>query len=89
MQPACSPHRAGVPRFISSDYSAHFTKTPPGRNRNFDLRREFAGPAERLPVRVTSILNGAFMDILGAERPILQPRLHRVLFFGDATSCWT
>ncbi len=29
--------RAGVPRFISSDYSADFTKTPPGGNRNLDL----------------------------------------------------
>ncbi|MBA3908090.1 MAG: NmrA family NAD(P)-binding protein, partial [Pseudonocardiales bacterium] len=58
--------RAGVPRFISSDYCADYTKTEPGHNRNFDLRREFAGRADRAPIRVTSIFNGAFMDMLGA-----------------------
>src|SRR5208282_2725011 len=33
--------KAGVPRFIPSDYSIDFTKFPPGGNRNLDLRREF------------------------------------------------
>ena len=75
--------RAGVPRFISSDFSADFTRTAPGRNRNFDLRREFMGRADRAAIAVTSILNGAFMDMLGAEMPIIQPRLRRVLFWGD------
>lgn len=75
---------AGVPRFISSDYSADFTTTPPGQNRNLDLRREFMGRADRAPIEVTSILNGAFMDMLGAEMPIIQPRIRRVLFWGDA-----
>lgn len=76
--------RAGVPRFISSDFSADFTRTEPGANRNFDLRREFMGRADRAPIQVTSILNGAFMDMLGAEMPIIQPRIRRVLFWGDA-----
>jgi NmrA-like family len=76
--------KAGVPRFISSDYSADFTRTRPGDNRNFDLRREFMARADRAPIRVTSILNGAFMDMLGAEMPIIQPRIHRVLHWGDA-----
>jgi nucleoside-diphosphate-sugar epimerase len=76
--------RAGVPRFISSDYSADFTKTIPGENRNFDLRREFMAIADRKPIRVTSILNGAFLDMLGAEMPIIRPRLRRVLHWGDA-----
>lgn len=74
---------AGVPRFIPSDYSADFTTTPPGDNRNLDLRREFLGRADRAPIRVTSILNGAFMDLLGAEMPIIQPRIKRVLHWGD------
>lgn len=76
--------RAGVPRFVSSDYSGDYTKTEPGHNRNFDLRREFAGRADRAPIRVTSILNGAFMDMLGGEMPIIQPRIRRVLYWGDA-----
>lgn len=75
--------RAGVPRFIPSDFSADFTRTTPGHNRNFDLRREFTGRADRASIRATSILNGAFMDMLGAEMPIIQPRLRRVLHWGD------
>lgn len=76
--------QAGVPRFISSDFSADFTRTAPGGNRNFDLRREFMGRADRAAIRVTSILNGAFTDMLGAEMPIIQPRIRRVLHWGDA-----
>jgi nucleoside-diphosphate-sugar epimerase len=76
--------RAGVPRFIPSDFSADFTRTEPGHNRNFDLRREFGGRADRASIRVTSVLNGAFMDMLGAEMPIIQPRLRRVLHWGQA-----
>ena len=74
---------AGVPRFIPSDYAADFTKTPPGRNRNFDLRREFMGHVDAAPIQATSILNGAFLDMLGAEMPIIQPRIHRVLYWHD------
>ena len=76
--------KAGVPRFISSDFSVDFTKTEPGRNRNFDLRRAFMARADQVPIRVTSILNGAFLDMLGAEMPIIQPRIHRVLYWHDA-----
>ena len=76
--------KAGIPRFISSDYSLDFTKTTPGHNRNLDLRREFMARADRSPIQVTSILNGAFMDMLGAEMPVIQPRLHRVLYWRDA-----
>ena len=76
--------RAGVSRFIPSDYSADFTKTRPGDNRNFDFRREFMGIVDRAPIKATSILNGAFMDMLGAEMPIIQPKIHRVLYWHDA-----
>lgn len=75
---------AGVPRFIPSDYAADFTSTQPGRNRNFDLRREFKTRADAAPIQVTSILNGAFMDMLGAEMPIIQPKIKRVLCWGSA-----
>jgi len=80
--------QAGVPRFISSDYSADFTKTRPGDNRNLDLRRAFMALADavaaRTPIRITSILSGAFMDMLGAEMPIIQPRIRRVLYWDSA-----
>ena len=76
--------QADVPRFIPSDYSADFTQTAPGENRNFDLRREFMAPPDKTPIKVTSILNGAFLDMLGAEMPIIQRRIHRVLYWHDA-----
>lgn len=76
--------RAGVPRFIPSDFSADFTRTPAGRNRNFDLRREFMGRADRAPIAVTSILNGAFMELLDGDMPLVQSRIRRVLFWHDA-----
>ncbi len=76
--------KAGVPRFISSDYSSDFTRTRPGDNRNFDLRREFMAIADQAPIKVTSVLNGAFMDMLGGEMPIIQPGIHRVLYWHDA-----
>lgn len=76
--------RAGVPRFIPSDFSADYTRTPAGRNRNFDLRREFMGRADRAPIGVTSILNGAFMELLDGDMPLIQSRIRRVLFWGDS-----
>jgi hypothetical protein len=72
---------AGVPRFIPSDYSEDFTRTTPGRNRNLDLRRAFMAIVDKAPIRATSILNGAFMDLLGAEMPIIQPKIHRILYW--------
>lgn len=76
--------QAGVPRFIPSDYAADFTRTRPGDNRNFDIRRAFMAIADRAPIRVTSILNGAFMDMLGREMPLIQPKMRRVLYWHDA-----
>ena len=76
--------RAGVPRLIPSDYAADFTRVPPGDNRNFDLRREFMLRADHARIEVTSVLNGAFMDMLGAEMPIIQSRIHRVLYWRSA-----
>jgi hypothetical protein len=75
---------ARVPRFIPSDFSADFTKTQPGQNRNFELRREFMAIADRAPIAITSIFNGAFMDMLGAEMPLIQPRIRRVLYWQSA-----
>lgn len=75
---------AGVPRFIPSDYSIDFTRLPAGQNRNLDLRREFAQALARAPIAVTSIFNGAFMEILTDKAPILLFKLRRVLCWGDA-----
>jgi uncharacterized protein YbjT (DUF2867 family) len=72
---------AGVGRFFSSDFALDYTKTAQGLNRNLDFRREFMVMADRAPIRVTSILNGAFMDMLGAEMPIIQKGINRVLYW--------
>ena len=76
--------QAGVPRFIPSDFAADFTRTEYGRNRNYDLRREFMARVDQAPIKATSILNGAFLDMLGAEMPIIQPGVRRVLYWHDA-----
>jgi uncharacterized protein YbjT (DUF2867 family) len=76
--------KAGVARFIPSDFSIDFTKTPAGLNRNLDLRREFHQRLDRVSLRSTSILNGAFADMLTGQMPLILFRLRRVLCWGDA-----
>ena len=76
--------QAGVPRFVPSDFSEDYTQTRPGDNRNLDLRRAFKAILDRAPVRAMSVLNGAFMDMLGSEMPVIQPRIRRVLYWGSA-----
>lgn len=74
---------AGVPRFIPSDFAIDFRKLPPGTNRNLDLREAFRSRAEAAPIRLTSVLNGAFMDMLTGTIPIIQHGIRRVLYWGS------
>jgi uncharacterized protein YbjT (DUF2867 family) len=74
---------AGVPRFIPSDFAIDFTKLPEGSNRNLDLRREFMRVLERSPMRVTSILNGAFTDMLTGVAPFILFGPRKILCWGD------
>ena len=75
--------KAGVPRFIPSDYSIDFTKLPPGENRNLDLRRDFHRLLDESPVSATSILCGAFAELLTGQAPLILFKLRRVLYWGD------
>jgi len=75
---------AGVPRFIPSDYSIDFTKLPAGTNRNLDLRREFHQRLDQAPIAATSILSGAFTDMLTGRAPLILFKLKRVLYWEDA-----
>jgi len=75
---------AGVPRFIPSDFSIDFTKLPPGKNRNLDLRRDFKARLDKAPVAATSIFNGAFADMLTGQAPFILFKLKRVLYWEDA-----
>jgi NmrA-like family len=74
---------AGVPRFIPSDYSADFTKLPAGDNRNFDLRKEFHQYLDKSPIATTSIMNGAFTDILSYGTPVYNEKNYSVGYWGD------
>jgi uncharacterized protein YbjT (DUF2867 family) len=76
--------RAGVPRFIPSDYSIDFTGLPAGRNRNLDLRREFHERLDAAGIAATTIFNGAFADMLTGQMPLILFKLRRVLCFGNA-----
>jgi hypothetical protein len=42
-----------------------------GSNRNFELRREFAADLDAAPIQVTSVLNGAFADMLTGTAPMI------------------
>jgi nucleoside-diphosphate-sugar epimerase len=74
----------GVPRFIPSDYSLDFTKTRPGDNRNLDVRRMFMARIDAAPIQATSVLNGAFADLLTGQAPIILHKRRRILCWGDA-----
>lgn len=74
---------AGVPRFMPSDFSLDFTTTRPGDNRNMDLRRAFQARIHAAPIRATSVLNGAFADLLTGEAPIVLHKIDRTLYWGD------
>ena len=75
---------AGIPRFVPSDYSLDFTRTRPGDNRNLDVRRMFMQRIDGAPIRATSVLNGAFADLLTGQAPIILHKRRKVLYWGDA-----
>ncbi len=74
---------AGVPRFIPSDYASDFTKLPEGENRNFDLRKEFHKKLDQSPISRTSIMNGAFADILAYGTPFYNVKEKSVSYWGN------
>lgn len=75
---------AGVPRFIPSDFCSDYTQQAPGLNRNFDLRREFQARLDQAPLAATSILNGAFAEVLQYNMPLLDFRQQQVGYWEDA-----
>jgi hypothetical protein len=75
---------AKVPRFIPSDYSIDFLNLTPGQNRNLDFRRDFHSSIEKLPIQVSSIFNGAFMELLTTDMPLILLKQKRILCWGNA-----
>lgn len=74
---------AGVPRFMPSDFAIDFTQIPDGLNRNLNLRNEFRERVDKARIRSTSILNGAFMDMLTGTAPFILFGMRRILVWGD------
>jgi NAD(P)-dependent dehydrogenase (short-subunit alcohol dehydrogenase family) len=75
---------ANVPRFIPSDYSLDFTLFKDGENRNLDFRRAFHQYLDKKPIAATTIFNGAFMDMLTNEMPLILFKQKVVLHWGSA-----
>jgi uncharacterized protein YbjT (DUF2867 family) len=75
---------AGVPRFIPSDYSLDHTTIKDRSNRNLQLRRDFRTILDAAPIRATSVLNGAFADMLTGVAPLVLFGRRRVLYWHDA-----
>lgn len=76
--------KAGVPRFIPSDYSLDFTKFPDGTNRNLDWRREFHTYLDKAPIKATSIYCGGFMDMLTDQIPMIMIKQRMIMYWGHA-----
>ena len=74
---------ANVPRFIPSDYSIDFTNLNEGQNRNLDFRREFHEYINKKPIKATTIFNGAFMDLLTTDMPLILFKQKRILCWGN------
>ncbi|MDQ0736558.1 NmrA family NAD(P)-binding protein [Arthrobacter agilis] len=74
----------GVPRFIPSDYSLDHTTIKDRSNRNLQLRRDFRSILDAAPIRATSVLNGAFADMLTGVAPLILFGRKRVLYWRDA-----
>ena len=73
----------GVPRFIPSDFSVDYRGIRPRSNRNLQLRRDFAQVLDATEIRATSILNGAFTEMLSGQAPMILFSRRRVLFWSD------
>ena len=76
--------KAGVPRFIPSDFAVDFRGHQPGSNRNLDLRREFMERVDAAPIRATSVLCGMFTDLLKGTAPMVIAPVRRVIYWGSA-----
>ncbi len=76
--------KAGVPRFIPSDYSLDFTKFSTGENRNLDLRREFHTYLDQAPIAATTVFVGAFAELITGDMPLVLFNQKIVLYWGEA-----
>ncbi len=75
--------KAGVTRFIPSDFCTDYDDLVPGENRNFDLRKDFKKYLDSTPIKASSIFNGAFADILKYNTPVLNLKDKSIGYWGE------
>ena len=75
--------KAGVGRFIPSDFCTDYNFLQPGDNRNFDLRRTFKKYLDSTAIQSSSIFNGAFADILKYNTPVLNLKDKSINYWGN------
>ena len=75
--------QANVQRFIPSDYSIDFTNLKEGENRNLDFRRKFHEYLDKAQIKATTIFNGAFMDLLTTDMPLILFKQKWILCWGN------
>jgi len=75
--------KAGLTRFIPSDFCTDYNDLKKGENRNFDLRRTFKKYIDQSPIKASSIFNGCFADILKYNTPILNLKEKSIGYWGD------
>jgi nucleoside-diphosphate-sugar epimerase len=76
--------KTNVVKFIPSDYCIDYNGLTRGGNRNLDFRREFSQILATSPIKVTSILNGMFTDLLTGVAPVVLFKQKRIFFWGNA-----
>lgn len=75
----------GVQRFIPSDYSVDLFKLPDGAHINLDLRRVADYEIAKMPIEMTNILNGGFMEVVFAPFfQMIDIEKSTVAYFGDS-----
>jgi len=76
--------RAGVKRFIPSDFAADYFRAEIGDNDHFDIRKKVAEEVKKSGIGYTFFLNGVFIE------PLFEPFLniivknHKINYYGSA-----
>ena len=65
---------------LSGVTATDFTNLIYGKNRNLDFRKKFHEYLNQQSIKSTSIFNGAFMDLLTAEMPLILYKFKRILY---------
>jgi uncharacterized protein YbjT (DUF2867 family) len=77
----------GVRRFIPSDFSVDFFKLPDDSHPNLDIRRTAAQRLADVPIEVSHVLIGGFMEIVfGPMFQMVDREKATVSYFGDANT---